>query len=57
MSFLTYLRLSKGSLCKARRRYMASRGWRGDEWYAAWERGLADEVASAVIIYNELKET
>lgn len=37
---------------KARREYMRERRWFGDEWYEAWERGLADEVVFATREFN-----
>lgn len=55
VSFADHLRKAK-SLIKARRSYMRERSWRGDEWYREWERGLAGEVAAAVIMVAEEKK-
>ena len=45
--YLTHLKLAKGSHTKARKTYCAERKWFGDEWYDAWQSGLADEVEQA----------
>lgn len=48
MTFLDCLKQTKGSVIKSRSVYTRSKGWRGDEWYEAWEKGLADEVVSSL---------
>jgi hypothetical protein len=46
--FKTHLMLPKGSICKAVRTYKAERRWLRDEWYLAWDAGLAEKVELAV---------
>ena len=46
-NFEDHLRDAKGNILKARRTYIKERRWRGDEWYHAWDRGLAVEIESA----------
>lgn len=46
-TFEEHLRLAKGSMLKARREFIRERGWRRDEWYEEWSRGLGDVVENA----------
>jgi hypothetical protein len=48
-AFAEHLKLAKGSVIKARRTYVRERRWSDEDWFRAWQAGLASEVESAVI--------
>jgi hypothetical protein len=48
MTYVECLTLAHGNPTKARRLYLVARKWRDDDWYRAWELGLAVEVEAAI---------